>query len=103
MPNTLDLFDITTAEGRFMRYHHSNPEVYKSLVDLARKLKKAGRRSYGIASLFEAVRWHQAISGGTIYDGLKVNNNYKPRYARLIMEREADLKDFFEVRILQVA
>ena len=31
----------------------------------------------------------------------KINNNFAPHYARLIMEQEPDLKGFFEVRELR--
>ena len=33
----------------------------------------------------------------------KLNNDFTSRYARLIMQQEPDLEDFFEVRVLRSA
>ena len=34
------------------------------------------------------------------HSGFKLNNNYRSRYARLIMEQEADLEGVFQIREL---
>jgi len=90
-----------TLHERFDEFHAENPEVYRRLVEMARSLKKTGRERYGIASLFEALRWHIAME--TKGDTFKCNNNFRAFYARLIMERESDLAGFFETREQKVA
>lgn len=86
-----------TNEERFKAFHAANPHVYKALVKLALDLKAKGRTLYGIGTLFEVVRWHYHMTTKDDAD-FKINNNHKPYYARLIMLKESDLKDFFKIR-----
>jgi hypothetical protein len=99
----LPLFAATPAarsklEKAFWKFHDSHPGVYTKLVELARLWKsKRGVERLGIATLYEACRWTIAISGLDLC-GIKLNNNHRAYYARLIMEREPDLVDFFQLR-----
>lgn len=93
----LNLFpSYESSEDKFLRFHHENPHVYVALVSMARKLRAAGRNHYGIAALFEKLRFDQAIS--TTGDTWKLNNTYRAFYARMIERREIDLRGFFETR-----
>lgn len=85
-----------TLAEQFRAFHEANPEVYEELRDLALGLRRRGRTRYGIASLFEVLRWQRALK--TQGDVFKLNNNYRAFYARLLMEREPDLAGFFETR-----
>jgi hypothetical protein len=86
-------------QRRFEDFHAKHPEVYAKIVELARFVKSRGRKQYGIKSLFEQVRWHFTFEALLVDpDEFKLNNNYTSRYARLIMERESDLKGFFLTR-----
>lgn len=88
-----------TLDDRFWAFHEQNPHVYRALVQLARQLKAAGRRRFGIGALFERLRFEAALR--TWGDEFRLNNNYRSRYARLIMRQEPDLDGFFELRELQ--
>ena len=90
----------TRAPGarNFWRFHLENPHVYDTLVSLARSWAKTGREKCGIGMLYEVARWQIAMR--TVGEPLKLNNNYRSRYARLIMQREPDLADIFEIRQL---
>lgn len=89
-------------ERAFRKFHSDNPQVYEMLCALAREAKAAGFGGYAIAGLFERLRWHFDVElRGS--QALNLNNNFRSRYARLIMEQEPDLKDFFEVRELTEA
>ena len=90
-----------TIQERFTRYHQANPGVYEKLVGLAREVKGAGRSTYGIASLFERLRWHYHIEQKLGDEAFKLSNDYRSRYARLIMSQETDLADFFNLRELR--
>lgn len=81
---------------KFWRFHMNNPHVYEGLVALARQAKSMGIDHYGIAALYEVLRWNRAIQ--TSGDAFKLNNDFRAHYARLIMEVEPDLADFFETR-----
>ncbi len=91
--------DPACYDCRFQEFHNANPRVYVELVKLARMLQGKGREHYGIGALFEVVRFHRAIQ--TTDALFKLNNNYRSRYARLIMGQEIDLDGFFETRELK--
>jgi hypothetical protein len=74
-------------EQAFVTFHADNPQVYEQLVKYARAAKAAGRRHFGIGMLWERLRWYVNVET-TDQSGLKLNNNYRSRYARLLMERE---------------
>ena len=88
-----------TLELRFNAFHAAHPEVYRELCRLARIAKAKGKKRIGIGLLFEVMRWQRIIESlpGEAED-FKLNNNYRSRYARLIMRREPDLNGIFEVR-----
>jgi hypothetical protein len=82
--------------ARFAEFHRENPRVYDELVRLARRGRQAGRTKMGINQLFEVLRWNVSLT--TRGEDFKLNNNYAPHYARLIMDRERDLAGIFELR-----
>ena len=87
-----------SIQARFERFNSANPEVYTGLVRLARKLRAQGFASYGIVGLYEVLRYDRSLS--TDGKPFKLSNDFRSRYARLIMDQEADLKDFFKTREL---
>ena len=90
------VFDGTTA-ARFEEFHRTNPHVYRTLVRLAREwVDQKGQQKLGISMLFERARWDLAIETGA--DDFRLNNSYRAFYSRLIMAREPDLADLFELR-----
>lgn len=85
-----------TNQQGFEDFHRANPSVYTMIVDIAHSLKKTGFRKCGIALIFERLRWVYAIQ--TQGDDYRLNNNYRAFYARLVMEKESGLNNFFRVR-----
>jgi hypothetical protein len=85
-------------DAAFRTFHHANPDVYEQLVSLAQRWRTAGHQRCGIAMLYELVRWERGLE--TSDDQFRLNNNYRSRYARLIMLNEPDLAGFFDVRQL---
>jgi hypothetical protein len=83
-------------ERAFWHFHWTNPDVYKELVKMSHALRDVGRQHYGIACLFEVIRYHRDIK--TTDPVFKLNNNHKALYARLLMANEPDLKGFFQLR-----
>lgn len=86
----------------FEAFHAKNPDVYRRLVTMARALKAKGHEHYSIDSLYSALRFEFDLQCTTL-SAYKLNNNYHSRYARLIMQREADLVGFFRLRALTAA
>lgn len=84
---------IDRIQKSFDRFHREHPEVLGKLISLARESKDRGFKRMGIAALFEIYRWDAR---------LPLNNNFRSRYARKIMEVAPDLQGFFETRALLV-
>lgn len=89
------------AGRKFMAFHEANPAVYRELVKLARELRKRGHKRGGIKMLWEVVRWRRMLETTNEHSGFKLCNNYHSRYARLIMDQEEDLVDFFDTKELK--
>lgn len=92
-------------EVQFLAFHATNPQVYDHLVRLARQALARGvatksQTRVGIGMLWEVLRWNIYL---TTEDptGWKLNNNYRSRYARLILKQEPDLAGVFEIRELR--
>jgi hypothetical protein len=93
----LDLLQAKSPEQRFTEFHAENPDVYVTLVRLARtKIQRTGCQKLGMQQLFEVLRWDVAMTTGDAE--FKVNNNFAAHYARLIMRQEPDLAGRFEIR-----
>lgn len=91
-----------TIDGRFREFHAKNPIVYSTLVRLARSAIARGKSKLGIGFLWERMRWELWIETATAdEDDFHLNNNFRSRYARLIMEKERDLDGIFETRELK--
>lgn len=96
------LFATETAwERKFREFHAKNPQVYVALVRFAREAKARGRNKIGIELLINRVRWELFMNTRDDHSDFKINNNYKAYYARLIMEREPDMKTMFNTRELR--
>jgi hypothetical protein len=77
-------------------FHRNNPIVLLELRRLALGLVDAGHRHYSIKGLFEVLRFNAALK--TTGKPYKLNNNHTAFYARLLMEFEPELEDFFHTR-----
>jgi hypothetical protein len=100
VPGQISLLD-DPIEAQFIAFHHANPEVYDTLLVLAERWQRAGHLKVGIGMLFEIVRWERGLHLDE-YDGeqFRLNNNYRSRYARLLMANNPHLAGFFETRAL---
>lgn len=101
-PEQLDLLygDNRTIDQRFADFHAANPSIYRKLVNLARDVKGAGRDHCSIDFLMHRLRWYYHIELKAP-EAFKINNSYSSRYARMVMQTEPDLCDFFEIRKLR--
>lgn len=82
----------------FLDFHDENPQVYARLRDIAREVRRTGRRHFGIRVIWERLRWIATFETTDPNVDLKLNDHYTRHYARLLMEREPDLAGMFEVR-----
>ena len=88
-----------TIEQRFLEFHYDNPHVYRELVKLCNIAHRNDSKKVGIGMLFEVLRWnHGVVTNG---EKFKMCNDYRSRYARLIMEHNEHLRGIFNVRDLK--
>lgn len=93
---------LTHAE-KFEEFHKANPEVFQMLEVLASSLIARGRKKIGIGFLCEVLRWNYYMETSDPNSEFKLNNNYRPYYARLLIERHPSWADAFEIRNLRSA
>lgn len=91
---------ITPAD-KFEEYDRLNPQVYQALEQLTANLVARGRRKIGIKMLLEVLRWDYQMKTEDPNSDFKINNNYAPYYARLIIERNPQWADVFELRAIR--
>ena len=89
-----DLFESTHKKA-FEVFHEANPHVYTKLVGYAQKVRATGRTRYGIATLYEVLRYR---TDTTSQDPFRLNNNHKAWYARKMMDRGDVPEGFFQLR-----
>jgi hypothetical protein len=73
------------AEKAFWEFHNKYPQVADQLFKLAFEAKLTGHRKLGVKMLYEVLRWNVLMGHVKDVAGIKLNNNYASRYARLIM------------------
>jgi hypothetical protein len=96
---------------RFIEFHDANPHVLELLLRFSDQVLAVGRQRFGIAALFERVRWYvdiethsappiRAADGQLRRPVLKLNNNHRAYYARLLMLLRPALVGVLETRQL---
>ena len=69
-----------SIQARFEKFNAANPHIYARLVEVARRLKAAGKMKIGIGHLVEdCIRWAEERTTG---ENWKISNDYRSRYAR---------------------
>ncbi len=100
MAEQLNLFnneDMSKLEKQFWKFHDSHPEVYECLRDFAIQWRARNpKRVCGISMLYERARWEVSMDYSD--RTLKLSNNHKPFYARLLTEKEGLLKGMFKLK-----
>ena len=90
-----------TIQERFESFHALNPWVLESFERLTRDWLARGRKRMGIGMLTEVLRWQHGRR--TTGDEFQLNNNYRSRYVRLMIERHPEWETVFETRELKTA
>lgn len=90
-----------TIQARFESFHEHNPWVADVLERMTTDRLAAGKRKVGIGMLFEVLRWQAGFV--TEGDDFRLNNNYRSRYVRLLIERHPEWAEAFETRELKAA
>jgi hypothetical protein len=89
-------------QARFEQFHHDRPDIYETLVWLARYQLHHGLKRVSMGHLFHLVRWRAWLKvRGRVDHMVKLNDHYTSRYVRLIEQQEPDLRGAFECRNLR--
>lgn len=91
-----------SIDARFKVFHADNPRVYEDLEKRALGLVAAGRTKFGIGLLWESMRFDAAMKVQTQQaNDFKLNDHFRSRYARLLIERNPALAGVLETRTLR--
>lgn len=90
-----------TIQERFEAFHAANPWVYGAFERLTADWVTHGRSRIGIGMLTEVLRWQ--YNRTTVGDPFKINNDYRSRYVRLLIDHHPEWADVFETRALKAA
>lgn len=90
-----------SIDEAFRAFHTANPHVYAEIERRALALHRVHAVRVGIGAIVEAMRYDFALKtkGGEF----KVNNNFRSRYARLLVADHPELRDVVELRELRSA
>lgn len=92
----LALFPEDRIRAKWEEFHAANPHVYERLREGALALRRRGWKRYGIAALWEGLRYEAALQ--TTTDDWKLDNSLRSIFARELMKNEPELAGFFETR-----
>ncbi|XUM00292.1 hypothetical protein ACQ86F_25615 [Streptomyces venezuelae ATCC 10712] len=88
-----------TIQERFEAFHAFNPWVAKALERLTADCVERGFGRIGIGMLFELLRYQYGVA--THGDEFALNNSYRSRYVRLLLDAHPEWAPLFEVRALR--
>jgi hypothetical protein len=83
----------------FIAFHEANPQVLRTLRELALTAKNHGARKLGMKQLWEVCRWQMQLD---LPDSKpKLNNNHTAYYSRLLEATTPELEGMFEMRAIR--
>lgn len=88
-----------SIQARFEEFHALNPWVLRELENQTSRCVERGWRRVGIGMLFELLRWRYGEA--TRGDEFRLNNSYRSRYVRLLLERHPEWSSLFSTRALR--
>ncbi len=88
---------LTNADY-FILYDIENPKIYEAFKAFANQLIIAGATRLSANLIFERIRWETTMHGN---DGFKLNNNYRPYYARKFMNDFPEYDGWFGCRLTE--
>ncbi|MFC4512269.1 hypothetical protein [Streptomyces ehimensis] len=88
-----------SIQERFEAFHELNPWICDQLETLTADCIRHGSKRVGIGMLFEVLRWQygRATAG---QEPWRLNNDFRSRYVRLLLERHPEWAAVFETRRL---
>ncbi|MEU7905858.1 hypothetical protein [Actinoplanes sp. NPDC049118] len=91
---------FATIQRRFETFHAEHPEVLERLEKMAGEWFDLGHPSISIGMLWEAMRW---LDGVNRPEPVRLNDHFRSRYVRLLLQRRPEWESRFQVRELRAA
>ena len=98
---TFDYSKPLTIADRFEEFDRLNPQVLRMLESKAARLIDRGWKRIGIGWLCEVLRYEYAIETNDPNSKFRLNNDFRSRYARLLIEKHPDWSDIIATRELR--
>jgi hypothetical protein len=83
------------------QFDKENPQVYTLFKQFTFEAIQAGRKVLSAELIINRIRWETEVV--TTGDTYKINQNWKPYYARKFMQDFPEYRDFFRTRRLRSA
>ncbi|MEU7158520.1 hypothetical protein [Streptomyces chrestomyceticus] len=90
-----------SIQDRFESFHQLNPWILDQLETLTLDCVNQGIKRVGIGMLFEVLRWQYGRA--TRGEPWKLNNDYRSRYVRKLIDLHPEWSPLFELRGLRSA
>ncbi|MFD8022552.1 hypothetical protein ACFV6G_19275 [Streptomyces lavendulae] len=90
-----------SIQERFEAFHDLNPWILAKLEAMTADCVERGLPRVGIGMLFEVLRYEYGRA--TRGDTWRLNNNFRSRYVRLLLEQHPEWSPVFELRGLRSA
>ena len=87
-------------EASAKQFHRDNPLVWRHFVRFTLLRIRVGFKHYSSNAIFERIRWEEDIASSDGLSTFRINNNYRPYYARWFANAYPDHADFFRTRAL---
>lgn len=82
----------------FFKFHKEHPEVWRLFRRFTFDRISLGFKHYSSYAIFERIRWETDQVPTEGKDEFKMNNNFRPFYARAFMKKYPEHEGFFRVR-----
>lgn len=85
-------------KAQFETFHKQNPVVWALFRKAVLERILKGFKHYSVNAVFEHIRWESDVATKTGSSEFKLNNNYRPFYARMFHDQFPDHEGFFRTR-----
>jgi len=82
--------------SEFKKFHQDNPQVYRLFKKFTYTAIGKGHNRLSSEMIINRIRWETEVE--TSDPCYKINNDYKPFYARMFMAENPQYQNFFNVR-----
>lgn len=83
-----------------VKLHEANPQLASIILAMIGMLQDRGRNHFSFDCLWENVRHYMVIKHGDIRYKIRLCNDYRSRFTRILIEENPDLVSFFDTREL---